>query len=112
MFQLWIRCLFLSVQYVWPLIQAINLLRKPQDKEEPLTKIMVYFMIQAIVCFFEYYFLLWMIPGFKFVKAATMIWLRFPQTEGALYLYFKYFEQWLTQLEVKLQEEPIRKVLE
>ncbi len=55
-FQLWIMGLVLSMQYIVPLIQGINLLRVKdiKDKKEGLTRIMVYFMLQAVITFFEY----------------------------------------------------------
>ena len=55
-FQLWIMGLVLSMQYIVPLIQGINLLRVKdiKDKKEGLTRIMVYFMLQAVFTFFEY----------------------------------------------------------
>ena len=48
--------LVLSMQYIVPLIQGINLLRVKdiKDKKEGLTRIMVYFMLQAVITFFEY----------------------------------------------------------
>lgn len=61
MFALWIRCLMLTVQFVLPLISAINILRKKTVKgnEEDITRLMTYFMVQAVICWAEYQFGLW-----------------------------------------------------
>lgn len=61
MFALWIRCLMLTVQFVLPLIAAINILRKKTVKgnEEDITRLMTYFMVQAVICWVEYQFGLW-----------------------------------------------------
>jgi len=55
-FQLWIMGLVLSLQYIIPLIQAVQLVRVKdlKEKKEGVTKILVYFMLQAVVTFFEY----------------------------------------------------------
>ena len=51
----WIGGLILSFQYIIPLIDAIQILRhkKLEGNEEKVTKIFVYFMIMAIISFFE-----------------------------------------------------------
>lgn len=61
-FQLWITGLILSLQYIIPLIQAIQLLRVKDlnEKKEGVTKIIVYFMIQAFVILLEQTFYLYL----------------------------------------------------
>lgn len=58
MIAVWLRGLILSVQYIYPLIMAVQLLRKRQtdDSKEQITRLFTYFMIQAIVNLLEYHF--------------------------------------------------------
>jgi hypothetical protein len=51
----WIGGLILSFQYIIPLIDAIQILRTKQieGNEDRVTKILVYFMIMAVISFLE-----------------------------------------------------------
>ena len=57
MFNLWIRGLILSMQYLVPLVSAIIILRARNTKErhDEITKVVVYFMIQSILNEVEYF---------------------------------------------------------
>lgn len=47
-------------------------------------------MMQALVTYIEYTFFLYLIPGFRIVKALIMVWMRLDMFDGALYLYHRY----------------------
>lgn len=57
MFNLWIKGLITSMQYLVPLVLAINLLRAKsvKDKQEEITRLVTYFMVQSILNEIEYY---------------------------------------------------------
>jgi hypothetical protein len=57
MFNLWIKGLITSMQYLVPLVFAINLVRAKsvKDKQEEITRLVTYFMVQSILNEIEYY---------------------------------------------------------
>ena len=57
MFNLWIKGLITSMQYLVPLVFAVNLLRAKsvKDKQEEITRLVTYFMVQSILNEVEYY---------------------------------------------------------
>lgn len=63
MIAVWLRGLILAVQYVYPLIMALQIVRKQQitsENKEQITRLFIYFMIQAVWNLCEYNFSLWL----------------------------------------------------
>jgi hypothetical protein len=57
MFNLWIIGLITSMQYLVPLISAIILVRAKttRDRQEEITRLVTYFMVQSVLNEIEYY---------------------------------------------------------
>jgi hypothetical protein len=57
MIGVWLLGLVLSVQYIYPLLMAISIIRKNQiqEQKEEITRLFIFFMIQAVWNLFEFY---------------------------------------------------------
>jgi hypothetical protein len=97
MFALWIKGLITSMQFIVPLVFAVQLLRArtTKDKEEQITRLVVYFMMQSILNGIEFHLGLtryerfpikmnlpfYSFIPFNIVKALCTVWMRLPVTD-------------------------------